>query len=230
MSHAAVLPVPSRFRALLARVRPHRRTLLVAGGLGLLGSAGGLAQPLAAREVIEALAARTSLLDPLLLLGALVLASAVIAAVSLWLLERTSERIVLGARRELTRRLLRLRLSAFDHLAPGDLVARATSDSTLLGSVSSLALVQLVNGAVTIVGAVVFMAIVDVILLGVTVAVLALVGVAVGFVMPRILRATERQQAAVGALGAALDRAASWSSSRSSRCSASAARGWRTAP
>jgi hypothetical protein len=40
--------------ALLARVRPHRRTLALAAVLGLAGSAGGLAQPLVAREVIEA--------------------------------------------------------------------------------------------------------------------------------------------------------------------------------
>jgi ABC-type multidrug transport system fused ATPase/permease subunit len=63
----------------------------------------------------------------------------------------TSERVVLATRRELAARLLRLRLSAFDRQAPGDLVARATSDSTLLGAVSSTALVQLVIGAVTLV-------------------------------------------------------------------------------
>lgn len=38
-------------RALLVHVRPHRRTLVVAALLGLLGAAAGLAQPLAAREV-----------------------------------------------------------------------------------------------------------------------------------------------------------------------------------
>jgi ABC-type multidrug transport system fused ATPase/permease subunit len=114
--------------------------------LALFGAAGGLAQPLAAREVIEALADDEPLLVPLLVLGGLVAFSAVIVAANFWLLERTSERIVLGTRRELASRLLRLRLSALDREAPGDLVARATSDSTLLGSVSSTALVQLVMG------------------------------------------------------------------------------------
>jgi ABC-type multidrug transport system fused ATPase/permease subunit len=193
--------------ALLARIRPHRRTLALSAVLALLGAAGGLAQPLAAREVIEALAADESLLAPLLVLGGLVAFSSVVTAADFWLLERTSERIVLATRRELAARLLRLRLSAFDRQAPGDLVARATSDSTLLGAVSSTALVQLVIGVVTLVASIVLMGVVDLVLLGVTLAVLVVVGGAVGLVMPRIMRATERQQEAVGGLGAALERA-----------------------
>jgi ABC-type multidrug transport system fused ATPase/permease subunit len=193
--------------ALLARIRPHSRTLALSGFLALLGAAGGLAQPLAAREVIEALADDESLLVPLLVLGGLVAFSSVIVAANFWLLERTSERIVLGTRRELATRLLRLRLSALERAAPGDLVARATSDSTLLGSVSSTALVQLVIGAVTLVASIVLMGVVDLVLLGVTLAVIVVVGGAVGLVLPRIMRATERQQEAVGGLGAALERA-----------------------
>ena len=193
--------------ALLAHIRPHSRTLALSGVLALLGAAGGLAQPLAAREVIEALADDESLLVPLLVLGGLVAFSSVIIAANFWLLERTSERIVLGTRRELATRLVRLRLSALDREAPGDLVARATSDSTLLGSVSSTALVQLVIGAVTLVASIVLMGVVDLVLLGVTLAVLVVVGGAVGLVLPRIMRATERQQEAVGGVGAALERA-----------------------
>ena len=187
-------------------MRPHRRTLAVAAVLALLGAAGGLAQPLAAREVIESLGDDRSVLTPLLVLGGLVVFSAAIVAIELWLLERTSERVVLGVRRDLAARLLRLRLSAFDREAPGDLVARATSDSTLLGSVASSALVQLLAGAVTLLGAIVLMGVVDLVLLGVTVCVLAVVGSAVVIVLPRIMRATEQQQEAVGALGAALER------------------------
>ncbi len=197
----------SAWPALVARIRPHRRTLVLSGVLALLGAAGGLAQPLAAREVIDALADDESLLAPLLVLGGLVAFSAVVVAANFWLLERTSERIVLGARRELAFRLLRLRLSALDREAPGDLVARATSDSTLLGSVSSTALVQLVIGAVTLVASIVLMGVVDLVLLGVTLAVLVVVGGAIAVVLPRIMRATERQQEAVGGLGAALERA-----------------------
>jgi ABC-type multidrug transport system fused ATPase/permease subunit len=193
--------------ALLAYVRPHRRALVLAAVLGLLGSAAGLAQPLAAREVIEALGADESLAGPILILSGLVVVSAVIIAVHLWLLERTAQRIVLGARRGLAGRVLRLRMPELDRLAPGDLVARATSDTTLLGEVTSTGMVQLFNGAITLVGAVVLMAVIDVPLLLVTLAVLVTIGGTIGFVLPAIARATERAQAAVGDMGSVLERA-----------------------
>ncbi len=126
-------------------------------------------------------------------------------AIELWLLERTAERVVLGVRRDLAGRLLRLRLSALDREALGDSVARATSDSTLLGSVASTAFVQLLAGRVTLLGAIVLVGVVDLVLLAVTFSVLVVVGSAVAVVLPRIMRATERQQEAVGSLGAALE-------------------------
>ena len=204
MTRADVRPP---LKALLAHVRPHRRVLYAAGGLALVGAAGGLAQPLAAREVLERLSDDASLLVPLLILVGLVAVSAVFSAAQLWLLERTSERVVLRARRRLSARLMRMPLVEFDRHAPGDLVSRATSDATLLGSVASVALVQLVAGSVALVAAIVLMGVIDLALLGVTVAVLVVIGGAVATLLPRILRAAQRQQDAVGGLGAALERA-----------------------
>ena len=193
-------------RALLTHVRPHRRTLLIAALLGLLGAAAGLAQPLAAREVIEALAADESLTRALVILSALVVAAAVVTAFHFWLLERTAQRIVLRARHALTGRVLRLRMGELDRLAPGDLVARATSDTTLLGEVASTGLVQLFNGSIALVAAIVLMAILDVPLLLVTLLVLVVIAGSVGVILPRIMRATERAQAAVGEMGSVLER------------------------
>ena len=194
-------------RALLAHVRPHRRALVVAGVLGLLGAAAGLAQPLAAREVIEALADDESVGRAILVLTALVIGAAFVTAIHFWVLERTAQRVVLRARRGLTGRVLRLRMGELDGLAPGDLVSRATSDTTLLGEVASTGLVQSFNGMVSLIGAVVLMAVLDIPLLLVTLLVLAVVAATVGLVLPRVMRATERAQAAVGELGAVLERA-----------------------
>jgi ABC-type multidrug transport system fused ATPase/permease subunit len=179
---------------------------VLAAVLGLLGAAAGLAQPLAAREVIEALAADDSLTKPLVILSALVAAAAVVTAFHYWLLERTAQRIVLRARLSLTGRVLRLRMGELDRLAPGDLVARATSDTTLLGEVSSTGLVQLFNGAIALVAAIVLMATIDVPLLLVTLVVLVLIAAITGVILPRITRATERAQAAVGDMGSVLER------------------------
>jgi ATP-binding cassette subfamily B protein len=82
-----------------------------------------------------------------------------------------------------------------------------TSDTTLLRSVSSYGLVHSVNAMFMLVGSVVLMAMLDPVLLGVTLLVLALNGLAVLLVVPRIRQATERSQAAVGRMGSVLERA-----------------------
>ena len=193
-------------RALLARVRPYRVVIATAMLLGLLGSAAGLAQPLAAREVIEALAAGESLVPVVGVLAALVVAGTGVALTHYWLLERTAQHIVYEARRGLGSRLIRLRVQEVDRRPPGELVAMATSDTTLLGEVASTGFVQIVNGAVGLIGAIVLMGVVDLPLLGATLTVLVVVGLAVSTLLPRIARSMERSQAAVGELGAVLER------------------------
>lgn len=194
-------------RTLLAYTRPHRAVLAGSTLLALLGSAAGLAQPLAAKAVIDRLTAGGWLLIPLLILGALVVASAVVNGLATWLLERTGERVVLGVRRSLAGRLVRLRVTELDARAPGDLISRATADTSWLRAATTSALVDLVNGTVGLLGSLVLMAVLDLRLFGVTVAVLMVVGIVVGVVLPRIRAATLRAQEAVGLIGSALDRA-----------------------
>jgi ABC-type multidrug transport system fused ATPase/permease subunit len=86
---------------LLEHVRPHRRALVGGGLLGLLGGSAALAQPLAAKAVIDALADDASLLRPILVLTGLVVVGALLSAASLFLLERAAEAVVLHARRRL---------------------------------------------------------------------------------------------------------------------------------
>ncbi|MBJ7473372.1 MAG: ABC transporter ATP-binding protein, partial [Solirubrobacteraceae bacterium] len=193
-------------KQLLPYLRPHRRSLAAALVLGLVAAAAGLVQPLAARSVLERVGADESTGEPLLWLGLLVVVGALAGVAQYYLLDRTSERVVFGARRRLTAHVIRVRMPVFDRLDSGDLVTRVTSDTTLLGSVASAAFINLATGSVTLVGTLAFMAVVSPALLGVTVGVLVLIGGATATVLPRIMRANLAQQEAIGSLGGTLSR------------------------
>jgi ABC-type multidrug transport system fused ATPase/permease subunit len=195
------------WRLLLRHVSPYRWTLLWGGLLGLLGGLAGLLQPMVVKLVVDTLGQRRELLGPIALLTGLAVGGALLNAAGMYLLGRAAESVVLTARERLTSRLLRLPVAAVDHLKPGDLLSRVTTDTTLLRSVCTYGLVNSVNALFLLAGCVALMAMLDAVLLLVTLAVLALNAVALLLVLPRIRRATERSQAAVGGMGSELERA-----------------------
>ncbi|MFF7309732.1 ABC transporter transmembrane domain-containing protein [Streptomyces sp. NPDC008137] len=193
-------------KALYGYVRPHRWAVALGLLLALVGAAGGLLQPLATKTLVDRLSSGGTIGTILLAMTVLVLLSMVAEAFGAYVLERTAESVVLAARRSLIGRLLRLRLTEVDRMQPGDLMSRVTSDTTLLRAVSTQAVVSAATGAVTLVAAVVVMAFLDEVLLGVTLGVVAVVGVAAALVMPKIGQAAERAQAAVGEMSTGLER------------------------
>ncbi|WP_232836377.1 ABC transporter ATP-binding protein [Lentzea terrae] len=194
------------WRMLLGYVKPHRRTVLFGGLFVLLGGLAAAAQPLAAKALVDRLGTGDSITGLLTLLIGLALAGAAIAMVGGYLLERAGESVVLVARNRLTRRLLSLRVPSVQRSEPGDLLSRFTSDTTLLREVCTNALVALVTGSVTSVVMVVMMGALDLVLFGVTLAVLLLVGLIAGAGMPMIERASRAAQVAVGETGARMER------------------------
>jgi len=197
---------PAVWRLLLGYVKPHRWTLIAGGVLSLATAATGLALPLIARRLIEQLGAHRAVTGVAVLLTCLVLANALIGAVGGYLLRRTAESVVLTARLGLVSRLLRLRISAVDRSEPGDLMARVTSDTTLLRDVTTDSLVGGLTGVITAVATITMMALLDPVLLGVTLTALAVAAAVIGLVVPRINRAARRAQESVGVMGAALER------------------------
>ncbi|MFD9981501.1 ABC transporter ATP-binding protein [Streptomyces massasporeus] len=193
--------------ALYAYVRPHRWAVVLGLLCALVGAAGGLLQPLATKALVDRLASGDTVAGILIALTVLVVLGTAVEAFGAYVLERTAESVVLAARRTLVGRLLRLRIAEWERIPPGDLMSRVTSDTTLLRAVSTQAVVSAATGAVAFVAAIVMMAYLDVVLLGVTLGVVVLVGGAVALVMPRIARATERAQEAVGEISVALERA-----------------------
>ncbi|MFE2969183.1 ABC transporter ATP-binding protein [Streptomyces sp. NPDC059340] len=194
------------WRLLLGYVRPHRWALLAGALLALTTGATGLVLPLVARGLIDDLSHDRSIGRALIGMAALVVTNAAVGAMGSYVLRRTAESVVLGARRALSSYLLRLRIPAVDRSEPGDLMARITSDTTLLREVTTDSLVGIGTGGLTLVATVVMMGLVDVVLLGVTLAVILCAGTVLGVIVPRINRASKQAQDAVGVMGASLER------------------------
>ncbi|MFF1709806.1 ABC transporter ATP-binding protein [Streptomyces sp. NPDC058268] len=187
--------------------RPHRWAVALGALCALIGAATGLAQPLAAKALVDRLGSDDSIAGIILLLSALVVLGTAIESVGAYILERTAESVVLAARRTLIGRLLRLRIPEVERTQPGDLMSRITSDTTLLRAVTTQSVVSAVAGGLTFVATIVMMGLMDAVLLGVTLGVIVLIGGIVALVMPKIARATERAQEAVGTISTALERA-----------------------
>ncbi|MCT9108205.1 ABC transporter ATP-binding protein [Streptomyces mirabilis] len=197
---------PPAWRLLLGYVRPHRWALLAGALLALTTGATGLVLPLVARGLIDDLSHDRPIGRALIGMAALVVTNAAVGALGSYVLRRTAESVVLGARRALSSYLLRLRIPAVDRSEPGDLMARITSDTTLLREVTTDSLVGIGTGGLTLVATVVMMGLVDVVLLGVTLGVILCAGTVLGVIVPRINRASKQAQDAVGVMGASLER------------------------
>ncbi|MGQ4477093.1 ABC transporter ATP-binding protein [Streptomyces sp. SAS_276] len=206
MSVAGTQSGAPAWRLLLDYVRPHRWALLAGALLSLVTGGAALLLPLVARGLIDDLSHGRAITGALLAMSALVVANAAVGALGSYVLRRTAESVVLGARRALSSYLLRLRIPAVDRSEPGDLMARITSDTTLLREVTTDSLVGLGTGGLTLVATVVMMGVVDPVLLGVTLAVIAGAGTVLSLIVPRINRASRQAQDAVGVMGASLER------------------------
>ncbi|WP_326718616.1 ABC transporter ATP-binding protein/permease [Streptomyces sp. NBC_00243] len=206
MSITAAKPEAPAWRLLIGYVRPHRWALLAGGLLALTTGATGLVLPLVARGLIDDLSHDRPIAGALFGMAALVVTNAAVGATGSYVLRRTAESVVLGARRALSSYLLRLRIPAVDRSEPGDLMARITSDTTLLREVTTDSLVGFGTGGLTLVATVVMMGLVDPVLLGVTLAVILCAGTVLGVIVPRINRASKKAQDAVGVMGASLER------------------------
>ncbi|MGW5677069.1 ABC transporter ATP-binding protein [Streptomyces sp. NPDC003860] len=201
------LPARETWRALYAHFRPHRWAVALGAVFALVGAVAALAQPLAAKALVDRLGEDESIAGILVVLTALVVIGTAIESVGAYVLERTAESVVLAARRSLVGRLLRLRLPEVERMQPGDLMSRITSDTTLLKAVTTQSVVSAITGGVSFVATIVLMALMDAVLLGVTLGVIVLIGGVVALVMPQISKSTKKSQEAVGEISTVLERA-----------------------
>jgi len=194
-------------RALSPYLREHRGALLAVAALALVGSAAALLQPLLVRRVLRAVQERGALGRPVLLLLAVVVGAALLGGVERYLLQRTAEGVVLRTRTRLAAHLLRLPVAEHDRRRTGDLLSRVGADTTLLRAVVTSGLVEAASSVLIVIGAAVGMALLDPVLLLVT---LVAVGAGLGLVLTasrRVRALSAEAQASVGAMTAAVERA-----------------------
>ncbi|MFB2599399.1 ABC transporter ATP-binding protein [Herbiconiux sp. P17] len=199
----------AKFRQLLPFLFEHKKVLSIVVVLSILGAAASLAQPLLVSQVITVVQAGDPLDMLVWALVALVIISGLISGFQHYLLQRTGTSVVLSARRQLVHRMLRLPISQFDTRRTGDLVSRVGSDTTLLYAVITQGLVDAVGGSLVFFGALIAMLIIDPVLLGLTVLVIAVSVVTVVSISGRVRTASRKQQEKVGDLAAAVERSIS---------------------
>jgi len=191
---------------LLPYLAAHRGVLGAAIGLSVVGAATSLAQPLVVADLVRRVQASLPLGALLWLLVALLVLNGLVSGVQHYLLQRAGTSVVLTARERLIRHVLKLPISEYDRRRTGDLVSRIGTDTTLLYAVLTQGLIDAVGGAVTLVGALIGMLVIDPVLLGLTVLVLVPAMGVVGVLTRGIRGASRRQQDAVGALTADVER------------------------
>ncbi|MFF3350129.1 ABC transporter ATP-binding protein [Streptomyces sp. NPDC002779] len=185
----------------------HRASVTVATLLTLVASALGLAQPLVAKQVVDASGHGRAFWPLLILLAVLFITEAATGAIGRFVLERMGEGVVRQLRHGLVARLLRLEMREYDRHRGGDLISRVTADTTLLREVVSQALVDLVTGALVAAGAVALMLWIDPLLLLLVALTVATAAAVVASLLKGIRSASEHMQNSVGAIAADLERA-----------------------
>lgn len=193
------------FRQLVPFLLEHKRTLVVVAVLSVLGAAATLAQPLLVGEVISRVQSSVPLGALVWLLVAFVVLSSVISGFQHYLLQRTGTAVVFSSRRRLISRILRLPISEFDARRTGDLVSRVGTDTTLLYAVLTQGFADAVGNALILVGAVIAMAVIDPLLLGLIIVVVGASLAVVVLLSTRIRSASADQQAKVGELSSGVE-------------------------
>lgn len=193
-------------RDLLAHARPYRGALAVGLLAAVIANGALLVQPLTIRWVLEAVAQRRPVLDPVLALVGVFVVSATFAGLRSFLLARLGEAIVRDLRVRLGTHLLRLPVRAHDQHRAGDLLSRVSGDTFLLRGVLTSGPVSALTGVLTLAGALVLMGLIDWLLLLLTLGVVALAFSVFFFLVPQAKRASVEAQASLGRLTAVLDR------------------------
>ncbi|MDT0387739.1 ABC transporter ATP-binding protein [Streptomyces dubilierae] len=196
-------------RSLLPHLKGHWPTLGVVALLSLATTLLTLSQPVLIRDVLTRIEADEAVGGLVGLLLAALVAAAVLTGFRDYMLQRVAEGLVLGTRRRLVARLLRLPIAEYDQRRTGDLLSRVGADTTLLRAVVTSGLFDIVTNVLMVGGSAVMMFLIDPTLFGATALGLATGVVAVVGLSRRVRGASRAAQDRVGEMTSAVERAIS---------------------
>ena len=199
----------AKFSQLWPYMREQSRLLIFAVILSLLSASVNLAQPLVVGNIISTVQEGSDVIPLALILLGITLLSAVAGGAMYYVLAKAGEGVVFSARSKLSTRLLRLPIFEYDLRRTGDLVSRVGSDTTLLRAALTQGLVDGAGGALLFIGSVVAMAVIDWLLLLITLLMISIAVAAIGVTSRRIRAATTKAQERVGNMSASVERALS---------------------
>ncbi len=157
-------PILETLTRLLSFVRPYRRRVLVVLVLMLVTSASALLAPALVRQAINrGLGERneSALIGFSLAFLAVLIIQAIGLRVQLYSMVWIGQHAIMDVRRSLFFKYLELNLSYFDHNRVGDLMARVTEDSNSLQNFTTWAVINTISSALTLVGIVALLLILD---------------------------------------------------------------------
>lgn len=176
--------------------------------LSLLSTAVTLLQPALVGQLISGVGSGV-FQKPLMLLLLTILGTSVLTAAAMYVVSIAADRTVCDIRKKITNHLLYLQMREFEKVGAGSFTTRLTSDTSIVSTAFSSALADFVGGLTVIIGALIYMAVVDWKLLLVVVAVLLIALVIILAISSSLQNLSSKVQDRLAALGEILQSALS---------------------
>lgn len=165
-----------------------------------------LAQPMIAREVFDDLNAGRDIGGPVLLLVLVAVVGLLLVGGCAYLLGRTAQNLVLDVRRSVLRRILRAPVGVVERRSAGDLLSRASSDTTLLQSTAGGVVLEAASAPLAVGVAAVLMGLIDPVLLALVAVIFLATTAGERLAAREVARATDQVQTRVSGIATALQR------------------------
>ena len=176
--------------------------------LSLLSTAVTLLQPALVGQLISGVSSG-EFQQPLMRLLLTILGTSVLTAATMYVVSIAADRTVRDMRKKITKHLLYLQMREFEKGGSGSFTTRVTSDTSIVSTAFSSTLTDFVGGVTVIIGALIYMAVVDWKLLLVVVAVLLIALVIILAISSSLQNLSAKVQDHLAALGEILQSALS---------------------